>query len=77
MNRSAAPGPEGWGVFQKSSFSDSGNCVEVAFQPSRVLVRNSRMPNAGTLEFTTDEWFAFIRGVTVGEFHHPTLHPPR
>lgn len=64
---------ESWGTFRKSSFSDSVNCVEVAFQknPSGILVRNSRNPESGTLEFTIGEWTAFLRGVNAGEFHHP------
>jgi hypothetical protein len=55
--------------FRKSSFSLSGNCVEVAFLPSGdVGVRHSRAPQRGTLTFTASEWEAFVRGVRAGEF---------
>jgi hypothetical protein len=64
---------EDWGVFRKSSFSESGNCVEVAFlrPPGGVLLRNSRHPESGNLEFTLSEWAAFLEGVRAGEFRHP------
>jgi hypothetical protein len=72
----SAPGSTGaeWGVFRKSRFSESANCVEIAFlEPGDVLVRNSRHRDAAVLAFTADEWSAFVQGVSVGEFHHPTL----
>lgn len=53
----------------KSSLSFSnGNCVEVANLPSGVGVRNSRDISGLVLEFTPDEWHAFIGGVHNGEF---------
>jgi hypothetical protein len=54
----------------KSSLSFSnGNCVEVANLPGAgVAVRNSRYPDGAVLEFTPDEWHAFIGGVHYGEF---------
>jgi hypothetical protein len=62
----SAPGPA---EFHKSTFSASGNCVEVAFLPSGdVGVRHSRAPQRGTLTFTASEWEAFVRGVRAGEF---------
>ena len=56
-------------VWRKSSYSgDSGNCVETATNlPGKVLVRDSKDPSA-VLEFTADEWQAFIRGAAGGEF---------
>jgi hypothetical protein len=44
----------------------SGNCVEVAFNDG-VHVRNSRNI-LSKLDFTKDEWDAFIDGVKNGEF---------
>jgi hypothetical protein len=54
----------------KSSLSfSSGNCVEVASLPDGgVGLRNSRHPEGPMLEFTPDEWHAFIGGAHNGEF---------
>jgi Domain of unknown function (DUF397) len=47
----------------------NGNCVEVADLPgAQVGVRNSRDPRGAVLQFTPDEWSAFIGGVHDGEF---------
>lgn len=57
----------------KSSLSfANGNCVEVAFlTDGAVAVRNSRDPDGPVLEFTPDEWSAFIGGARNGEFGTP------
>lgn len=54
----------------KSSLSFSnGNCVEVAnLADGGVGVRNSRERAGAVLQFTPDEWHAFIGGVHKGEF---------
>lgn len=53
----------------KSSFSSAGdNCVEVRFAEDGVAVRNSKSPLAGAVDFTYDEWSAFLAGVRNGEF---------
>jgi Domain of unknown function (DUF397) len=54
----------------KSSLSFSnGNCVEVAsLADSEIGVRNSRDPQGAVLQFTPDEWHAFLAGVRNGEF---------
>lgn len=54
----------------KSSLSfANNNCVEVQRQgDGGALVRNSRDPEGGVLEFTADEWDAFIGGCKQGEF---------
>ncbi|MGZ3382982.1 MAG: DUF397 domain-containing protein [Isosphaeraceae bacterium] len=54
----------------KSSLSFSnGNCVEVASLPDGgVGVRNSRDAAGLVLQFTPDEWHAFLGGVRNGEF---------
>jgi hypothetical protein len=54
----------------KSSLSyANGNCVEVADQPEGTIgVRNSREREGPVLNFTVDEWQAFLGGVRNGEF---------
>jgi hypothetical protein len=56
--------------YRKSTFSDRSprdRCVEVAIMKDRISVRNSRDKSVA-LEFTSDEWDAFIRGVKQNEF---------
>jgi hypothetical protein len=54
--------------YRKSSFSGM-SCVEVAPLPDgSVSVRNTRARTGPTLEFTRDEWVAFIAGAQEGEF---------
>ena len=56
-------------IWVKSSLSFSnGNCVEVASLPAGIGVRNSRDAGGPVLEFTPDEWRAFLGGVRNGEF---------
>ncbi len=54
----------------KSSLSfANGNCIEVMELPGgTVAVRNSRHPEGAILEFTGDEWAAFLGGAKNGEF---------
>jgi len=59
--------------FRKSSFSNVDPvpfCVEAAETPEdTVAVRHSRDTNSkNVLEFTREEWHAFVRGVKAGEF---------
>ena len=63
-------GPASGLSWVKSSFSfANGNCVEVADLPSGgVGVRNSRDAAGLVLNFTPDEWHAFLGGVHNGEF---------
>jgi hypothetical protein len=59
--------------FRKSSFSGSSNpnCVEVGFETSAVLMRDSKDRNGPVLRFTVNEWKAFVAGVKAGEFDLP------
>lgn len=54
--------------FKKSSFSDNhfGMCVYVSMFDTIVKVRKNSC--GCTLEFSSDEWKTFIRGVKNGEF---------
>ncbi|MFG1958886.1 DUF397 domain-containing protein [Nonomuraea sp. NPDC049028] len=55
--------------WRTSSFSGSnGQCVQVAFVPDHVAVRDSKDPHGPALIFTLDEWAAFLAGARDGEF---------
>lgn len=61
------------GAFRKSSFSNSGGCVEVArFADGRVQVRDTKDVTHTTLSFTAHEWIMFLKGVRNGEFEVET-----
>ncbi|HEY2206740.1 MAG TPA: DUF397 domain-containing protein [Pseudonocardia sp.] len=42
---------------------NGGNCVETLITRSSVYVRNSKRPADATIEFTHDEWRAFVASV--------------
>jgi hypothetical protein len=44
--------------------------MEVSVNQDKVVVRNSTQPEV-TVEFTPQEWAAFIEGVQAGEFRRP------
>lgn len=50
-------------TWRKSSFSSEpqGNCVEVAFVPSTVAVRDSKNTSGPTLAFDPRAWRAFTK----------------
>lgn len=54
-------------TWDKSSFSQGGDCVEWARAKELIHVRNSNDPHGRTLAFTHSEWQAFINGVKAGE----------
>ena len=55
--------------WRSSSISGGGNCIEVAFTGAdHVLVRDSKLIDGPVLEFTREEWRAFLGGVKLGEF---------
>lgn len=53
--------------WQRSSFCDTGTCVEVTFDDPWVLLRNSQDVSV-QLRFTADEWLAFLNGAKEAEF---------
>jgi hypothetical protein len=55
-------------LWRRSKACNPIQCVEVALCQDRVLVRDSKNPEAGFLEFTRDEWRTFLRGVARREF---------
>jgi hypothetical protein len=46
-------------------------CVAVAINKDAVAVRDTKDPTKTTLNFTHEEWEAFIAGVKNGEFELP------
>lgn len=52
--------------WRKSSFSEAGNCVEVAAQDKSVLVRDSKCEeNGGILSVSSSAWRKFIQALQV------------
>ena len=58
----------GDGNWFKSSFSASGNCIEVKITDSTICVRDSKNRQGSFLTFNSAEWKAFLKGVRHGEF---------
>jgi hypothetical protein len=54
--------------YRKSSFSGTGNCVEVAHTATGIFVRDSKNTSGPELQFTFAEWDAFAKGMHAGEF---------
>jgi len=50
-------------VWRKSSYSASGNCVEVAIQDEVVHIRDSKNPNGGVLSIPSPSWLEFIQAI--------------
>jgi Domain of unknown function (DUF397) len=59
--------------FYKSTFSESGGCVEVAETDTAFLVRDSKDRSGPVLAFNRHEWLAFLEGVRAGEFDPSVL----
>jgi len=43
----------------KSSYSSTGNCVEVAGQPGQVLIRDTKDPSGPVLRSSAEVWRRF------------------
>lgn len=50
-------------TFRKSSFSESGNCVEVASENGSVMVRDSKRHDGEMVIFLATAWREFTRAV--------------
>ena len=60
--------------WRKSTTSDTGACVEVAYMAGWVGVRDTKANGDGpVLEFNGAEWRAFLTGAIAGEFDLETL----
>ena len=64
------PGPEGAdrSRWRRSSFCANNGCLEVAFGPGTVSVRDSKHGDSPVLTYNHEEWLAFLAGVRKGEF---------
>lgn len=56
-----------------SASTATGACVEVAHlgNTNSVFVRHSKQPDGPVLEYTREEWQAFLAGAKAGEFDLP------
>lgn len=54
----------------KSSRCSMGDCVEIGYTPTGVLIRDSEHPDS-ILAITRPDWRAFIEGAKAGEFDLP------
>jgi hypothetical protein len=55
-------------AWRKASFCQNRECVEVAEQNGRILMRNSARPDGLAIHYTTEEFRSFLKGVKAGEF---------
>lgn len=59
-------------VWRRSSRCEATQCVEVADEAGRVLVRDGKLADGSpVLEFAPGSWAAFVAGARVGEFDGP------
>jgi uncharacterized protein DUF397 len=65
LYRRPRPEPAAW---RRASFRANGECVEVAVQDGKILLRDSKDPRRGVQRYSTAEWRAFVSGIKAGEF---------
>ncbi len=64
-------------AWRKSSFSEAGNCVEVANRDGRVLVRDTKFfAGAGVLSFSPVIWREFLYVINGGRLPGPEPQGP-
>lgn len=51
------------GGWQRSSRCATSSCIEVTGDSHRIYIRDSKETNGSLLEFSHDEWRAFIRSI--------------
>ena len=47
---------------------EGGNCIEIAPANGMIIFRDSKDPNGSHLQFTKDEWAAFLGAAKGGDF---------
>jgi hypothetical protein len=60
-------------MWRKASFCASGECVEVAQRNGMIVLRSTNgprriSPRPRRVQYTAQEWHAFVLGVKAGEF---------
>ena len=58
-------------VWHRAKACGTSSCVDVAFTADAVLVRDSKDPSGGYLQFNSAAWRAFLAGLRI-----QTLPPP-
>ncbi|MFI5915429.1 DUF397 domain-containing protein [Dactylosporangium sp. NPDC051541] len=53
--------------WRKSSLCEAGNCIEVAWADTEILIRDSQRPEQ-VLQVSRSDWDAFASGVARGDF---------
>jgi hypothetical protein len=61
--------------WRKSSFSNSGDCVEWLIADTSILVRDSKDSQGTVLAFGRSEWSAFLAAVKIASSGNPELDP--
>lgn len=56
-----------WRKSKVSNGNGGNNCVEARFNGKRISVRNSKRPDGPVVQFTVDEWTAFLQGVRTSD----------
>ncbi|WP_089099228.1 DUF397 domain-containing protein [Streptomyces hyaluromycini] len=59
------PDPDRWQKSSYSSFGDGDSCVETANSPTRISIRDSKDPSAGTLTFPPASFAPFVEALKV------------
>jgi Domain of unknown function (DUF397) len=55
-------------MWRRSSHCHTDQCVEVSSSDHGVKIRDTKEPDGPVLNFTVQEWRAFIQGAKDGEF---------
>lgn len=55
--------PLGNATWRKASYSANGDCIEVAAQPHRVAVRDSKRPDGPAFTVAPEAFGAFVRSL--------------
>ena len=64
-------------VWQKSTFSEAGGCVEIACEGHVVLIRDSKDRTGPAPEIPISKWRTFVGRVKAGEFDCSRLQAVR
>lgn len=60
-------------TWKRSSFCESGACIEVEFFDDKIFLWNNTEP-IYKIAATREEWSAFVAGIKAGQFDPPELH---